>query len=304
MVILEASKEKSVPLKSRPEDTQEVLNYVKAMEYGLKRLGDLPVCLRLIKELHDRLLRSVRGSEERPGEFRSHQNFIGKRDDGISLARFVPPPVQEMQLCLDDLERYLNEPNIDVPLLVQLALTHYQFEAIHPFRDGNGRVGRLLLPLLLINRGRLPEPVLYLSSYFERNNEEYASLLLRVSQRGDYEAWIRFFLQGVVECSQEAVEQVQAIRKLHESYLERFRTARSTALLQKLIDELFRDPSTTIAKTAKLLGITQAAASTNIRKLQKAGILAEVTGNKRNQFFLANAILDFADSPRKPKPNS
>jgi len=195
------------------DDAREVFNYVQAMGRGLGRLPKLPVSLRLVRELHEVLLRGVRGDRDRPGHFRDSQNWIGREGASIHEARFVPPPVKEMNEALDHFEKYLHlEPHVGQhgtaaieedptlsPLLVRLALIHYQFEAIHPFRDGNGRVGRLLIPLLLISHGRLRAPVLYLSAFFERQRTTYYDLLLGVSQRGTWTEWVDFFLRGVAE---------------------------------------------------------------------------------------------------------
>jgi Fic family protein len=273
------------------DDAKEVLNYVRAMHHGLK--SKLPISLRLIRELHGALMKGVRGGRDRPGEFRDVQNFIGRGGAPIEDARFVPPPVAAMHGCLDVLERRLHAPNEQLPFLVKLALVHYQFEAIHPFRDGNGRIGRLLLPLLLIREGRLDEPVLYLSAYLERHRETYLDLMLAVSQKGMWLDWVRFFLKGVEESATESLAQAEALLKLRERYHARFRKARSFGVLQQLIDNLFASPSTTMTATAKALKNTPAAASANIRKLQQGGVLREVTGRKRDQVFVAHEILRF-----------
>ena len=279
---------------SRIEDTQEVANYVAAMRFGLQRLTTIPVCLRLIGELHARLLAGVRGEKERPGEFRTIQNWIGSPTESIGAARFVPPPVKEMQAALADFETYLNLPEDHrLPLLIHLALVHYQFETIHPFRDGNGRIGRLLIPLLLCSHARLDEPLLYLSSYFERNREQYKDQLLQVSQKGNWDEWISFFLRGVQECACESTEQAEGLLALRTNYHARFQSARSSALLLKLIDELFRTPSITIRRAAAFLDVTDAAASANLKKLVEAGIIAERTGRTRDQRFLATEIVSF-----------
>lgn len=278
-------------------DTQEVLNYVRAVRYGIR--SKLPISLRLIRELHGVLMKNVRGGRDRPGEFRDIQNYIGHADAAIDNARFVPPPVRDMRECLDAFERRLHVRDEQLPLLVKLALAHYQFEAIHPFRDGNGRIGRLLLPLLLVREGRLEEPVLYLSAYFERHRHRYLDLLLAVSQRGAWLEWVSFFLKGVEESAIESLEQADALLKLRARYHDRFRSARSFGVLQKLIDNLFFAPSTTMTAAAKLLGITPAAAAANIRKLQEGKVLREVTGRKRDQVFVAHEILRFMESSRR-----
>lgn len=208
-----------------------------------------------------------------------------------------------MKKALHDLESYMNReqtPDRD-PLLVQLALIHYQFEAIHPFRDGNGRIGRLLIPLLLVSHRRLDGPFLYLSAFFERNRDRYMDLLLRVSQLGDWVSWIDFFLRGVYESASEANEQALALLDLRQQYHRRVQKGRSSALLIRLIDELFQRPSITISQAAALLNVTGPAAGNNVHRLVSEGILREVTGRKRNQVFVADEILSFMyDAPTLP----
>ena len=235
------------------------------------------------------------------GEFRTAQNWIGRSGEPIHAARFVPPPVPEMLAALDDLELALNEPTPDLPLLVRLALLHYQFEAIHPFRDGNGRIGRLLMALLLVSSGRLRDPLLYLSAYFERHRDAYMDLLLRVSQTGDWPAWLQFFLRGVLESAEETVEHAEGLLALRHRYHAMFQRARSSGLLQRLIDELFQAPAITIGRAAEVLGVTHAAAAYNLRKLVAAGIVSEQTGRRRDQRFVALGILAFMrDAPARP----
>jgi Fic family protein len=281
----------------RDGDAEEVLNYIRAVRHGLR--SKLPISLRLIRELHGVLMKGVRGGRDRPGEFRDIQNYIGHPGATIGDARFVPPPVREMREALHVFERRLHAADEQLPLLVKLALVHYQFEAIHPFRDGNGRIGRLLLPLVLVREGRLEEPVLYLSAYFERHRNRYLDLLLAVSQRGAWLEWVSFFLKGVEESAVESLEQADALLKLRARYHDRFRSARSFGVLQKLIDNLFFAPSTTMAAAVKLLGVTPAAAAANIRKLQEGKVLREVTGRKRDQMFVAHEILRFMEASRR-----
>ena len=288
--------EREDPLASEDKDAQEVVNYTKAMRYGLELLEELPVCLRLIRKIHGVLMAGVRGNKEKPGEFRSTQNYIGDRSRrDIRFARFVPPPVQEMKKSLDSLEAYLNrkEDSCDDSILIRLALVHYQFETIHPFRDGNGRIGRLLLPLLLCSNGRLKEPVLYLSAFFERNRDEYVDLLLSVSKSGDWITWIDFFLDAVLESAEEAISFAESLLDLRQQYHRRVQKGRSSALLVRLIDRLFQLPAITIKQAADVLEITHPAAAGNIRKLEKAGILTESSGKARNMVFIAEEILSF-----------
>lgn len=278
---------------SSVSETQEVLNYMLALDHGFRRLEALPVSLRLIKEVHAILMRGVRGDEERPGEVRTIQNFIGSSRD-IREARFVPPPVAALADCLRDLEITINPPDPDegLPHLVRLALIHYQFETIHPFRDGNGRVGRLLIPLILCQYERLDEPTLFLSSYFEKHRGAYADLMLRVSQTGDFLAWVRFFLEAVAESARTSVERAEGLVRLRRDYHARVTTGRSSALRLKLVDALFDRPSLSIRRTAEILGVTVASASANLQKLVEAGILVEVTGRKRDQRYVARGILN------------
>ncbi len=274
-------------------DTREVLNYMRAMEHGLELLKKMPVSLRLVRELHGVLLDGVRGGQDRPGEFRAVQNYIGSRNAPISAARYVPPPVQEMKDALNHWEKGLHLDPDPMPLLVRLALAHYQFEAIHPFRDGNGRVGRLLIPLLLCERERLPDPLLYMSSFFERYRDEYVDGLLRVSTHGDWDSWLRFFLAGVVVCARESLTMAEELLALRDSYHAAVRSARSSGLLAALIDALFRVPTLTIAQAANLTGVTAASASSNLQKLVRLKIVDEVSGRTRGQVFLAKEILSF-----------
>ena len=293
LVLLEAGVQSAAQSTRAAADTQEVLNYVRAMEHGLVLLKTIPVSLRFVRDVHAVLLTGVRGGEDRPGAFRTEQNYIGSRHAPIGEARFVPPPVPEMMEALDRWERDLHVQPDPLPLLVRLAIAHYQFEAIHPFRDGNGRVGRLLIPLVLCAHERLADPLLYMSAYFDRHRDEYVDLLLRVSTRGAWEEWVAFFLRGVAECARDGQALTDGLLALRERYHGAVRTSRSTGLLATLIDDLFRVPSITIGRAAKLLDVTPAAASYNLRKLQGLNIIVEVTGRTRAQVFVAREILDF-----------
>ncbi len=275
-------------------DTQEVVNYARAMRHGLSLMDTLPVCLRLIRETHKVLMSGVRGSKEKPGEFRTSQNYIrSKTGRGIKNARYIPPPVKEMHSALDDLERYINteDDQCEDPMLVRLALIHYQFEAIHPFRDGNGRIGRLILPLILCNKGKLSAPILYMSAFFESNRDEYVDLLLNVSRTGDWFSWLDFFLEAVLVSAEESVRIAEALLNIRQNYHRQVQKGRSTALLVLLIDALFQLPAITIGKAASLLDVSHQAAANNIRKLEKLGILTESSGRSRNMVFIAEDIL-------------
>ena len=277
-------------VENRTPDTLEVQNYVSALEFGLKRIKDLPVSLRLLRELHSRLLKGVRGADKSPGEFRNRQNYIAAGGVSIQDARFVPPPVPEMKQALEAFERFLQAPS-ERPFLVDLALLHYQFEAIHPFRDGNGRVGRLMIPLLLAERQILTKPLLYLSAYFEQHRAEYADLLLRVSQRGDWERWIEFFLKGIAEQAMDGVQRATKLMTLWQDYRKRLQSARVSILAQNLVDQLFMRPAMSVGLARQLLGTSYLSAQNNVMRLEKLGILKEITGRKRNRIFIAPEIL-------------
>jgi Fic family protein len=286
----------AVPERRGTPDVQEVSNYVAAMGYGMERLKELPVCLRLIRELHEKLLGGVRGAEKRPGEFRGLQNSIGIRGQAPADARFVPPPVPEMTQALYSLEDYLNLP-WTLPPLIQIALTHYQFEAIHPFEDGNGRVGRLLLALQLCERELLPAPLLYLSAYFERNRAEYGDAMLRVSQNGAWIAWIEFFLRGVLDQSRDAVRRSGRLLDLWQDYRGRLQTARSSALPLALVDRVFSVPVVTIPLAQDFLEVTARSSQLTIEKLEQAGVLTEVTGQQRYRVYVARELVDLLAAP-------
>jgi len=270
-------------------DVREVLNYVRALEYGLARLESLPVSLRLICELHERLLTGVRGAYATPGEFRSRQNWIGPPNCTLNDASFVPPPAPQMREALDTFERYLHKAGAHPPL-VRLALIHYQFEAIHPFVDGNGRIGRLLISLLLVEWGLLPLPLLYLSAFFHRHRQEYYELLMAVSESGAWRDWITFFLLGVAEQARDAIVRAKRLQDLQGTWRERLASARS-ALPLRLADCLFDSPVLTIPQAQRLLGVTYRSAQRSVQKLVAAGILQQMGESSYGKTFLAAEIL-------------
>ena len=281
----------------QPPDVREVFNYVKALEYGLKRLTELPVSLRLIREMHQLLLEGVRGEQMEPGDFRQKQNWIGPPGSRLEEAIFVPPPLPEMTEALDHLEKYLHNPSA-LPPLMRLAFVHYQFEAIHPFLDGNGRIGRLLLTLLLCAEGLLPQPLLYLSAYFEQNRQQYYDLLLAVTQRGAWKEWLSFFLGGVAEQAQDAIRRSKRLMDLWRQYRQRLQSARTSALSLRLVDELFSYPAITIPQAAKRLQVTYGSAKLNIEKLARYGILRQATMRRRNRVFIAPEIVQIIEAPK------
>jgi len=266
------------------------------LEHGLARLKDLPVSLRLIREMHERLMHGVRGDTMTPGEFRRSQNWIGPPGCTLADAAFVPPPVAEMTQALRDFEKYLHEPPV-LPPLVRLALIHYQFEAIHPFLDGNGRIGRLLITLLLCVEGLLPQPLLYLSAFFEHHRQEYYRLLMAVSQSGSWTPWIAYFLRGIAEQSSDAVKRANLLLSLRQRYREKMQSARSSALLLQMVDDLFSTPALDVSGASKRLNVTPRAAQLNVDKLIKSGILKEATGRRRNRIFVAAEIIDIIEAP-------
>ncbi len=275
-------------------DVGEVANYVQALEHGLSRLKDLPLSLRLLREIHERLMTGVRGESQSPGEFRHSQNWIGPPGRILIDATYVPPPPDEMTRALGELEQYLHTPS-GLPPLIRLALVHYQFEAIHPFLDGNGRVGRLLNTLLLCTEGLLPQPLLCLSAFFERHRADYYRLLLQVSQEGAWVEWIAFFLRAVEVQARDAIVRSDKLLQLWQEYREELQQARASALLLRLVDELFVYPAITNAGVAGRLGVTSRSAQLNIDKLIAAEILVETTGRKRNRIYLAPEIVQIVE---------
>lgn len=276
-------------------DAGEVRNYVHALEHGLKRLADLPLSLRLVRELHERLMRGARGGDKSPGEFRMHQNFIGTRGSRIETATFVPPPPERLLECLDAWEKFLHERNA-APDLVQCALMHAQFETIHPFADGNGRVGRLLVTLFLVERQRLPQPLLYLSAYIEANKMEYYDRLQRTRTHADWRGWLVYFLQGVEVTARIAAEQVTALIDLRERYRARFR--RKAGVLE-LIDALFENPITDARRAARVMNKSDPIARAAIAALEGAGWLLEITGRQRGRLYVAHELIDLLEKPSR-----
>jgi Fic family protein len=271
-------------------DVYEVANYVKALEYGLKRVSELPVSLRLMRELHERLMSGVRGGELTPGEFRARQNWIGDPGCKITDATYVPPPVPEMTAALHDLEHYIHATST-LPPLVRMAILHYQFEAIHPFVDGNGRIGRLLITLMLVTEGLLPQPLLYLSAFFERHRSDYYRLLLGVSQHGNWTEWIIFFLRGVAEQAEDAIVRANKLQKLSAEYREQLHSVRASTALLKLTEHLFNRPIITVQTAQTILNHSQPSAQHNINRLVQGGILQEITGRQRGRVYLASRIM-------------
>ncbi len=286
----------------QPKDVQEVINYVAAMNYGLERLAELPISIRLIREIHQRLLEGVRGGRLEPGEIRRSQNWIGPGGCGLGEATFVPPPPHEVPAALGELETFLHRES-DLPLLLQIGLAHAQFETIHPFLDGNGRVGRLLITFLLCQRQILQQPVLYLSHYFKQHRQAYYEHLQAVRDHGTWEDWLAFFLRGVIQVSREATETARRILLLRETHRDAVtrHLGRSAANGHLVLETLFRHPLLSVARARELTGTSFTAANTLIARLCELDILQEATGYKRNRIFRYAAYIDtFGDSPAPP----
>lgn len=270
------------------DDVREVRNYVDALEFGIERLKDLPLSLRLVRELHERLMRGVRGDKATPGEFRRSQNWIGPKGSTPETAAYVPPPINEMDACLNDWEKFLHDRG-SMPELVQCALMHEQFEAIHPFLDGNGRVGRLLITLFLIERGRLFQPLLYLSDYIDEHRKDYYDLLQRVRTHGDWDAWIRYFITGVATIATEAVKQSSELLDIRDRFMAKVKD-KPRALV--LVDELFTNPYITVARAQKVLGVTNPTARKAVELLLERGIIAPLGAKRWGKIYLSRPVLD------------
>jgi Fic family protein len=270
------------------DDAHEVHNYVVALEYGIERLKKFPLSLRLVRELHARLMKGVRGDKATPGEFRRSQNWIGPQGSTPATAPYVPPPVEDMHACLDNWEKFLHERDA-MPDLVQCALIHEQFEAIHPFLDGNGRIGRLLIPLFLIERKRLTLPLLYLSDYIDEHRTDYYDLLQRVRTHGDWNAWIRYFLTGVERISRRAADQSSKLLEIRERYREKLKgKPRAAALL----DELLKNPYIAVSRAQKALGVSNPTARKAVELLVERGIVEPLGSKRWGKVYLSKEILE------------
>ena len=266
-------------------DVSDVINYVKATQYALKRLEKLPLCCRLIREIHEVLMEGVRGQDKTPGEFRYSQNWIGPANCSLKDARYIPPNVEDMQNAMSDLEKYMNE-NADYDPLIRVALIHYQFETIHPFLDGNGRIGRLLILLYLMEQGLLTKPVIYISYFLKKNQIEYYDRISEVRRSGNFEQWIRFFLEAVSKAASDSLEAIRQLSALHDKNIKKLpKTTRSKDNLRAVFDYIEQYPILDIKKTAKELNISYNTVSTAVKKLVELGILQETTNAARNRVF-------------------
>lgn len=290
----EAARREEQKAEAQKTDVLEVVNYVKAMDYGLKRLKELPICLRLMREIHAILMKDVRGRHLTPGEFRRSQNWIGPAGCTLNDASFIPPPVHEMHEALGELEKFLHDKD-NIPGLIQCALIHYQFEAVHPFLDGNGRIGRLVITLFLCEREFLGYPMLYLSAFFEKNRREYYDRLISVGQRGEWEEWVSFFLRAIIVQSKDAAENSKAILGLLENYRGRVQENRTSIYVPKLLDELFKNPYVSIPRAAVKLKTSFHTAKAAIEKLKKVNILVEITDKQRGKVYCAKELLSLLE---------
>ena len=281
------------------KDVVEVVNYIRALETGLELLDELPISLRLVNQLHERLLRGVRGRGKQPGVLRNEQVWIGSEGTSIGEARFVPPPPSYVRDLMLDWEHFVNETG-NLPPLIQCALMHYQFEAIHPYLDGNGRVGRLLIVLFLCAKQVLSTPLLYLSVYFESNRDQDYEQLLNVSATGNWGPWLDYFLRGVTEQSIDALRRVRRLRELQERYRQMLQVKRGSGNTLRLAEELFASPYLTTPKAADTLGITQAGARRILERLVNHGVLQEVEGTWPRLFF-AEEIMDAIHTREAPQ---
>jgi Fic family protein len=282
--------------KELPKDVEEVVNYVHAMNYGLERIDKLPLSSRLIREIHGKLLTGVRGAERTPGEFRRSQNWIGPPGCTLTNATFVPPPVHEMQTAIDNFEKFLHDDSL--PVLIHCGLAHTQFETIHPFLDGNGRVGRLLITFLLCERKVLHRPLLYLSLFLKQNRSEYYDRLTAVRRDGNWEGWLKFFLRGIQEVSQSATETARAIVHLRETHRQLIgeKLAGRAALGIKLLDYLFEQPLVSVALVEQRLECSFVTANRLVEQLAELGLVREITGWQRNRRYRYDPYLSLFDA--------
>ncbi|MGN0272600.1 MAG: Fic family protein [Lachnospiraceae bacterium] len=273
-------------------DVSDVVNYVKATQYAIQRLENLPLCCRLMKEVHEKLMEGVRGQDKTPGEFRHSQNWIGPANCSLKDARYIPPNVQDMEEAMFDLERYMNE-NVEYDPLIRAALIHYQFETIHPFLDGNGRIGRLLILLYLMEQKVLSKPVIYISYFLKKNQVEYYDRISEVRRSGNFEQWIKFFLEAVSKAATDSLESIRQLSILHDKNIARLPISnRKKDNLRAVFEYIEQYPIIDIKKTAKELGISYNTAATVVKKLVELGILQETTNKARNRVFAYEEYLD------------
>jgi len=282
-----------------PDDLREVGNYVVALEHGISRLKKLPLCVRLTRELHEKLMTGVQGHQATPGRFRKIQNWIGKPGSTLATASYIPPPPGEVEPCLAAWEKFLQESTL--PPLVIIALAHYQFEAVHPFLDGNGRVGRLLITLFLIERQILPTPLLYLSAFFEASRRDYYDGLRGISERGAWNDWLEYFLLGVARMSEDALSRVVRINRLLAEWQKKVSGEASNNPL-RVVELLGTNPFITAIGVAERLAVAFTTAQRAIERLERADIVKRVGDAKRDRVYCATALLDILEEPARLKP--
>jgi len=277
--------------KNTNQNIADVINYIKATEYAVERLKSLPLSNRMLRETHKILMKEVRGQERTPGEFRHSQNWIGAKDSTIKTARYIPPKPEDMIQAMNDLEKYIHD-NDEGDLLVKVALLHYQFETIHPFLDGNGRIGRLLITLFLMDKKLLSTPALYISYYLKKNRMEYYDRLMEVRNKGDYEQWVYFFLQAVEDTAKDAISRIYELAKLHEKNVELISNmGRSSANIRRVFDYLESHPIIEIKKTSEILEMSYNTISSAVEKLIEANILVQQGAGMRNRTFAYEGYL-------------
>lgn len=285
-----------ISVQRNSDDLQEVQNYIVALDYAIKRMNDLPLSLRLIKEIHHHLMQGVRGSHATPGEFRHSQNWIGTPGCTLNTAKFVPPSPDYLMDCLGEFEKFLHERQL--PPLIHAAFCHYQFEAIHPFLDGNGRIGRLLIILLLIEQKMLPAPILYLSAFFEATRDEYYKQLYSVSAKGTWNEWLVYFLNGVALQSEDVLSRAERINDLLNKW--KMQVASNTSNVPMLIVQHFAvNPYLTTNRIAEELKIAYSTAQRGVQKLEEAKIIIQTNDNKRDKIYCATEILEILEEPTR-----
>lgn len=281
---------------SANDSAREVRNYIRAIDFAIDQINTLPISHRLIRGMHGVLLEQatkVRGSNKRPGEYKIHQNWIGALQ--IQKARYIPPPPAIAQDCMDSLEAFINTDTAPIPPLIATGLSHYQFEAIHPFSDGNGRVGRMLITLQLLNKGLLSSPLLYVSPYIEANKDEYIDAMFAVSSQGDWERWLRFFLLAIKESCVETTKTIGRLNELQERYRGLLHEKSKSMSALSIADHLFESPVVSITEASKVCGTSYQSAKKNVEQLVRLGILQQVRGFENPKLYWAKEVIDISD---------
>lgn len=273
-------------------EVNDVINYVNALNFAIEKMKELPVCNRLLCETHRVLMQGVRGQEKNPGEFRHSQNWIGASNSNLKTARFIPPTVEDMQTAMSDLEKFINDYDMDI--LLKTALIHYQFETIHPFLDGNGRIGRMLITLILLANGILHRPVLYLSLYLKTNRIEYYDRLSEVRTKGNYEQWIKFFLHGIIETCEDGIKTIESINSLIK--MDKKKLVKKTETISKVFDYIKEHPIITIGGAATALNLSFNGVSNAVKKMVEVNILKEMTTKARDRVFEYTSYIDILKS--------